>query len=126
MILICHRTADRNTQHTDRENILFSTMTKQKKKSGQSDFTGTKGEEKFLITNKSLAKMTRIIFRLKLLQCQMNEKQGDLVCCQKCNVWYYEICDGAKGSSFVVDVTEQSCAAQGSELYRRRYIFDQL
>jgi len=49
----------------------------------QSDFIGTREEERFIIANKSLANMTRVIFLLNLLHCQMNEKQGDLVCCQK-------------------------------------------
>jgi len=39
--------------------------------SGQSNLTGTRVEEKFIITNKSAAKMTGVIFLLKQLQRQI-------------------------------------------------------
>ena len=65
--------------------------------------------------------MTRAIFLLKPLHCQMNEKQGELVCCQKCNVWYLEICFGAKGNSFVVrHLSELFCTMIGNFTGRGR------
>lgn len=80
------------------KNVFFLTMT-ERTIIGRSNFVGTRTEETIIFTKKkqkSPAKDDECFCFLNYYTAKSVEKR-DWVCCQKCNIWYHEICVGAKG-----------------------------
>jgi hypothetical protein len=60
--------------------------------SGQSNFSGTTIEGRIIVAKKSpQRRMRSVIVVSSTITLQICEgKKGDLVRCQKCNIWYHE------------------------------------
>jgi hypothetical protein len=80
---------------------LFSPTTTERITDGQHNLTGNRAEDRCSVTKKKkkmFSKYEECYFALEIITLPNLRGKNDWVCCQKCNVWYHEMCVGAKGN----------------------------
>jgi hypothetical protein len=119
-------TSDQNLEETRNKKWLFLTTT-ERTTSGQSNFVGTRTEEIITVTKRNRQqRMSVFVSRTITLPNLWKNVTGCVARKAISGTTKYALVRKVRGSSFMVDDTDQNCTTNWWKFYWRKFSFDQL